>query len=184
MPEVKEVSVLVESEALQQRIERLEAVERIKALKHRYWRACDAKDVAGFRNCFVRAGAVVGLGEIGTFDDAEEAARVFEKKARHTVDGEFAGYDMHHGLHPDITVTGTGTAIGRWTLRMRHVNRVRRFEVVLAGEYDDEYRFEEGEWKISRSKFSTGWTLCTPLPVGVAIAAFGILGRTGTRPGE
>lgn len=161
-------------ESLQWRLAKLEAAERIKALKHRYWRACDAKDVAGFRACFVRTGAEVGLGEVGHFDDADEAARVFDEKARYTVDGEFAGYDMHHGMHPDITVTGSDTATGRWTLRMRHVNRIRRFEVVLAGEYEDDYRIEDGEWKIERSRFSTLWTLRRPLPEDAAIGAVGI----------
>ena len=31
----------------------LEAVEQNKALKHGYWRACDAKDPVGFRDSFV-----------------------------------------------------------------------------------------------------------------------------------
>lgn len=166
--------MIMESESLEWRVRRLESVEQIKALKHRYWRACDAKDVEGFRGCFIGSGATVGLGAIGSFDDAADAARTFNEKARSTVDGEFAGYDMHHGLHPDITVTSAATANGRWTLRMRHVNRVQRFEVVLAGEYDDDYVMEDGEWKISRSEFSTLWTLRRPLPADAAVGVFGI----------
>lgn len=51
-----------------QRIARLEAVEAIKALKHRYLRACDAKDPKAFRDCFVTAGATVDYGVLGSFD--------------------------------------------------------------------------------------------------------------------
>lgn len=50
---------------LQERLDRLEAAEKVRDLKYRYWRACDAKDVAGFRGCFTRTGAHVGLGAIG-----------------------------------------------------------------------------------------------------------------------
>ncbi|MEO3825704.1 nuclear transport factor 2 family protein [Actinomadura sp. B10D3] len=44
---------------LAERIARLEAIEEIKALKHRYLRACDAKDPAAFRDCFVASGASI-----------------------------------------------------------------------------------------------------------------------------
>lgn len=156
------------------RVARLEAVEQIKALKHRYWRACDAKDVDGFRRCFVTSGAFVGLGTIGNFDDADSAARAFDEKARFKIDGRFAGFDMHHGMHPDITVVSEMEATGRWTLRMRHVNLAGRFEVVLAGEYDDRYVIEDGEWRIARSEFTTSWALRRPLPDDADVGVFGI----------
>ena len=44
----------------------LAAIEAIKAMKHRYWRACDNTDPDGFRRCFVRHGADLDYGAIGT----------------------------------------------------------------------------------------------------------------------
>ncbi|WP_396266587.1 nuclear transport factor 2 family protein [Gordonia sp. p3-SID1431] len=42
-------------------------VAAIKRLEYRYWRASDAKDVTAFRDCFVRAGAQIDYGPVGTF---------------------------------------------------------------------------------------------------------------------
>src|SRR5699024_6894691 len=107
------------SESLEDTVFRLRAVEEIKKLKYRYWRACDAKDVEGFRSCFVKAGAHIGLGSVGTFDNAADAATAFKRLGCRQIDGEYVVYDMHHGLHPDITVDSTTTAHGQWTLRFR-----------------------------------------------------------------
>src|SRR5690606_4719812 len=60
------------------RIARLEAIEEIKALKHRYLRACDAKDPEAFRACFVSSGASIDYGALGAFDDADGIVKVFE----------------------------------------------------------------------------------------------------------
>lgn len=83
---------------------------------------------------------------------------------------------MHHGLHPVITVHDAQNASGRWTLKMRHVNRVGRFEVVLSGEYDDRYVIEDGEWRIASSHFTTLWSIRRPLPDDVEVGVFSIFG--------
>ena len=138
-------------------------IEAIKQLKYRYWRACDAKDVNGFRSCFIDLGARIDYGQLGTFDDAEPMARLFEQVALHQVDGQYVIFDMHHGFHPDITLTSDTTATGRWTLKFRQVNLLDRTETVMTGEYDDEYVVEEGEWKMSASTLTERWSLRRPL---------------------
>ncbi|NEW36934.1 nuclear transport factor 2 family protein, partial [Nocardia cyriacigeorgica] len=65
---------------LARRLARLEAVESIKALKHRYFRACDAKDPKGFRDCFIASGSALDYGELGAFD-ADGMAAIFESIA-------------------------------------------------------------------------------------------------------
>lgn len=145
------------------RLTALETIEAIKALKHRYFRACDTKDPATLRSCFA-AGARLDYGPLGRFDDADAMAAVFERIALHTVDGKPAVLDMHHGLHPDITVDGE-RARGRWTLKFRQVNLVKQTELVLTGEYDDEYVYvpADGAWKITASRFRPLWTITRPL---------------------
>ncbi|MFB4305403.1 nuclear transport factor 2 family protein [Actinomadura sp. GTD37] len=145
------------------RIARLEAIEDIKALKHRYLRACDAKDPKGFRACFIASGASVDYGRLGAFDDADGMARVFERIALQRVDGGHAVLDMHHAMHPDITVHGETTASGRWTLKFRQVNLLNNTETVTTGEYDDEYVVEDGRWKMSKCHFRRHWSITRPI---------------------
>lgn len=148
---------------VEQRLAALEQIEAIKALKHRYFRACDAKDPATFRACFIAQGADVHYGPLGGFDDADQIAEVFTRIALHKVDGKPVILDMHHGMHPDITITGPGTATGHWTLKFRQLNLIERTERLLTGEYDDDYVIEDGVWKMARSHFRQLWVLTRPL---------------------
>ncbi|WP_067714491.1 nuclear transport factor 2 family protein [Nocardia yamanashiensis] len=141
----------------------METVEAIKALKHRYWRACDAKDPRGFRDCFIAAGASIDFGALGRFDDADGIAKVFETIALQRVDGKPVILDMHHGVLPDITVTSATTAVGAWTLRFRQVNLVNGTETVSTGEYDDEYVIEDGSWKMAKCHFRPYWSITRPI---------------------
>ena len=145
------------------RIARLEAVEEIKALKHRYLRACDAKDPEGFRACFIASGASIDFGRLGRFDDADGIVEVFESIALQRVDGENVILDMHHAMHPDITVHDAETASGRWTLKFRQVNLLDNTESVSTGEYDDEYVVEDGRWKMSKCHFRRYWAIVQPI---------------------
>ncbi|WP_300681891.1 nuclear transport factor 2 family protein [Nocardioides sp.] len=153
--------------SLEERIARLEAIEAIRQLKHRYLRACDLKEPDTFRECFVAHGATVDYGpRIGRFEDADGIAAVFAKIALERVDGELVIFDMHHGLHPDIEVESDTRATGRWTLRFRQVDRRAGTERVSAIEYDDTYVVEDGRWRIQTCLVRTLWTLVTPLPEG------------------
>ncbi|KQZ75585.1 nuclear transport factor 2 family protein [Nocardioides sp. Root151] len=154
---------------LEARVSRLEAVEKIKALKHRYLRACDAKRPEDFRACFIERGAMLDYGpRIGSFDDADGIAAVFRRIALQRVDGKVVVLDMHHALHADIEVDDD-EATGAWTLRFRQVDLTRSTESVSAVEYADRYVVEDGEWRIARSEVTVLWTLTTPLPEGFAV---------------
>ncbi|TDP38844.1 nuclear transport factor 2 family protein [Nocardia ignorata] len=155
---------------LAQRIDTLEKIEAIKQLKHRYWRACDNKDPKTMRDCFIRSGADLDYGRIGTFHDAGPLVEIFTRIALHKVDGKHVVLDMHHGIHPDITLTGERTATGRWTLRFRQVNLIDNTEFVSTGDYDDDYVIEDDRWKISRSHFTERWSITRPLLADSVIA--------------
>ncbi|PTR24129.1 SnoaL-like protein [Rhodococcus sp. OK519] len=150
-------------ENIEQRIARLEAIEAIKALKYRYWRACDGKDADGFRASFVARGASIDYGRMGAFDDADGIAAVYRAVALQKEGERHLILDMHHGLHPDIRLTSDTTAEGTWTLRFRQLNLRDRTEKVCAVEYDDAYVTEDGQWKISRCHATELWAVIRPL---------------------
>lgn len=153
-----------------ERLARLEALEEIKMLKHRYFRACDAKDPKAMRACFVARGADLDYGPaLGTFDDADPLIDVYTRIALEQVDGQYVVLDMHHGLHPSIRLTGPESATGAWTLRFRQVDVRARIERVSALDYDDAYVREDGEWKISRSHVNVLWSIERPLADDVKV---------------
>lgn len=155
----------MDSITLEQRIARLEAIEAIKSLKHRYLRACDLKQPEVFRDSFVKQGACVDYGpRIGRFDDAEGITEVYRRIALERSEGSYVIFDMHHGLHPEIEILSATEAHGLWTLRFRQVALNDRVERVSAIEYDDRYEVEDGEWRIRSCHVHTLWTLTKPLP--------------------
>lgn len=152
---------------LEERVAALEAIEAIKAAKHRYLRACDRKDPKAFRECFVTEGAVLDYGPLGAFEGAEALTAVFEKIALGR-DGEgwYAVLDMHHAMNPVIELLGDGRAAGAWSLRFRQVDRVAGTEKVSAIEYDDRYELEDGRWRIRSSRVTVLWEMVRPLAEG------------------
>lgn len=152
-----------------ERLAALEQIEAIKSLKHRYFRACDAKDPDTVRSCFIAAGADIDYDVLGRFADADHLAEVYRRVALHKVDGKQMILDMHHGLHPEITLIGPGRATGRWTLKFRQVNLLDRTERLLTGEYDDDYVIEDGAWKMSRCHFRQLWSIIRPLGADVIV---------------
>ncbi|TAM88516.1 MAG: nuclear transport factor 2 family protein [Jatrophihabitans sp.] len=150
--------------SLDDRVAALEHVQAITALKYRYWRACDAKDPDAMRECFVRRGARIEYGPMGSYDDVAGLIDIFTRIAlRRLDDGRWAVLDMHHGLHPQITVRPDGTATGRWTLQFRQVDNERGTERLSAGEYEDEYAREDGQWRIAATTYRVRWGIERPL---------------------
>lgn len=155
--------------SLEERIAALEAIEAIKALKHRYLRACDLKDAETFRDCFVAEGASIDYGPTGAFEGADLLTELYKRVALAQEDGRYVVLDMHHAMNPVIELLGDGQAKGAWSLRFRQIDRVKGTEKVSAIEYDDRYVVEGGRWLISSSRVNVLWQLTRPLPEGFSL---------------
>ncbi len=146
------------------RLARLEDIEAIKALKHRYLQAADRKDLDVFRASFVED-AICDYGPLGSFEGREALVEMFGSVARkQRADGNgFAVFDMHTAGTPVIEVDGPDTASGTWSMRFRQVDTEARSETLSAMEYADTYRRVDGEWRIATSRVQVLWALVRPL---------------------
>ena len=141
----------------------------IEQLKYRYWRACDAKDPRGFRECFVASGGQLDFGPLGR-TDPDSMVGIFKHIALATAsDGGPRILDMHHGFMQSITLDPAGSdgqptrATGTWTLHFRQVDRDKGTETISTGEYADAYVIEDGRWVMAECLFTPGWSITRSL---------------------
>lgn len=130
------------------RLARLEAIEAIRQLKHRYFRACDTKQTDLMRDCFVAGPLHLDYGAVGTFTDRDALVALFAE-----VGGPPHMVELHHGQNPEITVHDDSRASGIWGLFYYLINTREQTLTQLGGFYEDDYRCEAGTWRISRSVF-------------------------------
>lgn len=152
---------------LEQRISRLEAMEAIKQLKHRYFHACDTKQVALVRQCFASGSIDLQYGRIGSFSDREEMLAVFSELAcqDHII-------EMHHGQNPQIVVVDADNATATWGLYYFLIDTRRDLVTQLAGFYDDSYKRVDEQWQITRSHYTVTSTQIFDLSQGMAQVIF------------
>jgi predicted GH43/DUF377 family glycosyl hydrolase len=60
---------------------------------------------------------------------------------------------MHNGHHPEIELTGSDSATGRWYLEDRVIVPAHDFELHGTALYDDRYVKVGGRWKISHTGY-------------------------------
>jgi hypothetical protein len=152
---------------LEQRINRLEAIEALKQLKARYFHACDTKQPDIVRACFADGEIDLRYGRIGNFTDREQMVAVFSELAcqEHIV-------EMHHGQNPQVEVHDEDNATAIWGLYYYMIDTRRQSVTQLAGFYDDAYIRRDGEWRIIRSYYEVTSTQIFDLSEGVARSIF------------
>ena len=132
---------------IEQRLERLEALEAIRLLKHRYLNACDLKEVEAIRDCFAEGEILVDYGPLGQFTDRDSFVNLYQEMACHE-----HVIDLHHGANPEITAEGD-QASGRWALYYFNIDGNTGATRQLGGFYQDAYRRVNDEWKIVETRF-------------------------------
>lgn len=145
------MGVAVETnQGLEERLDRLESLEAIRALKHRYCRACDNNyDGPAIAACYV---------DNGVFDAGDRGGAT----GRAAIEEYFANIDSeipaaaHVVMNEEITLRGD-EADGHWWLVMpcvRIVDGTRSAHWYLA-EYYDTYRRVDGQWLIASLRVRT-----------------------------
>ena len=129
--------------SIEQRLERLESIEAIRQLKHRYLNACDLKEVEVIRDCFASGPIAIDYGPLGCFHDRDSFIALYQSLACQP-----QVRDSHHGANPEIELTADDTARGRWSLCYFNLDAETGLTRRLGVIYDDEYRCIAGAWKI------------------------------------
>jgi hypothetical protein len=134
--------------SLEQRIARLEALEAIRQLKHRYLSACDRKDVATIRDCFAEGEVLIDYGPLGTFQQRDSFVALYQELACHA-----RVIDLHHAANPELELLGDDQAEGRWALYYFNLDGESGATRQLGGFYEDRYRCIDGRWRIVATTF-------------------------------
>ncbi|GAA4883327.1 nuclear transport factor 2 family protein [Ferrimonas pelagia] len=134
--------------SIEQRLARLEAMEAIRTLKHRYLNACDEKNVEDIRRCFAEGPVSIDYGPVGVFETREAFVDLYQTAACHE-----HVIDLHHGANPEIELLSATEAKGRWALYYFNIDSRSGATRQLGGFYDDEYRCINGRWLISATRF-------------------------------
>lgn len=129
---------------------RLEDIELIKQLKHRYMRCLDTADPAGLRGCLTDDASIKYIG--GSYRIEAQGADEIIKMLSGMYNPRYIGVHTVH--HPEITVHDDDTADGIWYL----VDWAMNFNIGKTTEgsalYHDKYVKPAGVWLIKHSGYS------------------------------
>jgi len=160
-------------------LQQLSDFEDIRSLKHRYFRGIDTADMNLLSVLFTADLVVEYRG--GTYKVAlEGSAEMLEFLANSFHSGAVA---MHHGHMPEITLTGPDNATGIWYLEDIFISTERRTYTMGSAIYHDEYRRENGVWKISRTEYDRVIELIRPIGPDELITSH-YLASVGRQPHE
>ncbi|MFT3759215.1 nuclear transport factor 2 family protein [Thauera sp.] len=128
---------------IEARLQRLEAVEAICRLKHRYFNACDLHELNTVRECFAPGPVSIDYEGVGKFTSVDELLACFEVLMQHP-----HMRHSHHGANPEIRLVDSRHAIGRWALSYFGLDTRTGATLRMGMIYDDEYLDCDGSWRI------------------------------------
>jgi hypothetical protein len=145
--------------SLEARVQRLEDIEAIRVLKHRYATLCDDGYRADPLAALFTEDAVWDGGVLGRFE-GRAAIHAFFAGCSKTVP-----FAIHHLMNPVIEVQGDD-ATGDWFLLEPLVFAKGDRAYWMAAHYHDRYRREDGAWRFAHVKIDL--TLLAPYEAGFA----------------
>lgn len=130
--------------SLAEKIDRLESIERIKALKNRYFRVLDQQLFAEVENCFT-ANGVIDYGAAGVYEQVADFVQMITEYAKTNT-----AVGVHQGYNAEIDVKGD-KATGQWLCTYHSVDTTTGVSYRQTGVYQDQYQRIDGEWRILRT---------------------------------
>jgi hypothetical protein len=134
---------------LEVRIQRLEDVESIRRLKHRYAELCDdAYQPEGLAALFTEDGVWDGGADYGVYTGRDEIAGYWRSCATSIP------FALHLIVNHTVDVDEPGASASGWCNLFQPMTM--NDEAYWAGvRYDEEYRVEAGEWRFRRITLTT-----------------------------
>lgn len=135
---------------LEARVRALEDLEAIRRLKYRYLRALDTKQWDELADTL--APDVVTEYADGQYRfEGRDAVIAFLRATPLAQEGGMIG--VHHGVQPEIDLTGPDSARGTWALYNYLIHRDAGQGLRLCAFYHDEYVRTDGTWRIRRTGY-------------------------------
>ena len=162
---------------------RLEDIELIKQLKHRYMRCLDTADREGLLATLHPDLSICYIG--GSYRFEAEGRDVVVGALSGMWNKKYAGSHIVH--HPEITVAEDGeTAEGIWYLTDVAMNYNINMTTQGAAIYRDKYVKLDGKWVIRDSRYSRLWERFEPFDKAPVLTAhlFGSMDLPDAQPGS
>ncbi len=137
----------------------LEAIERVKQLKARYFRYLDTRDLAGLQTVFCEDVSV----------DFQSSTYQIQLSGWPALEEFFAGafneqqYGMHNAHHPEIAVDGD-SATGLWYLHDVFIHEGAKVMLQGSALYEDKYVKQGDDWLIQHTGYVRLLEFSSPLP--------------------
>jgi len=139
-------------------LDRLLAIEEIKALKARYFRFVDGKDHAALASLFTPDGRLDMRHAPAGPPDESALVSGADEIARFILTAVSGARTVHHGHMPEILITSSTTATATWAmqdlLKWGDNSPYPFRELIGYGHYHDTYRRVDGQWRIQSSKLT------------------------------
>lgn len=160
-------------------LQQLSDLEDIRTVKHRYYRGIDTADVALLGTLFTEDVTVEyrGGGYLVRLEGREPMLD-FLLNSFHA-----DSVATHMGHMPDITLIDDDSAKGIWYLDDVYISLERNDVTTGSAIYRDDYRREDGVWKIARTEYDRITEVVRPLTPDMKITAHH-LAKTGRKAHE
>ena len=157
-------------------VQQLSDLEDIRTVKHRYFRGIDTADMNLLASLFTDDIGVEYRG--GTYRVRLEGRENMLEFLANSFNSDAVA--MHHGHMPEITLTGDDTAEGIWYLEDIFINLELQLHTIGTAIYRDQYRREDGVWKIARTEYDRVFEMVRPLAADAQVT-YHLLAKVGRK---